>query len=174
MAKSRLGTLQISKMNAEMTGLKFISHSQEQTQRLGRHLGKLAQAGDVFLLTGNLGNGKTCLTQGIAWGLDVKEYAFSPSFVIVREYHGRVPLYHIDFYRLHRIEEIVDLGVEDYLYDEGVCAVEWAEKGMAGLPKEHLLINLGYISDSERTISLEPKGKRYTQLLKTLNLDLKK
>src|SRR4030042_6314459 len=139
MAKSRLGTLQISKMNAEMTGLKFISHSQEQTQPLGRHLGELAQAGEVFLLTGNLGNGKTCLTQGIAWGLGVTEYAFSPSFVIMREYHGRLTLHHIDFYRLDRIEEIADLGLDEYLYGKGVCIVEWAEKGLAVLPTEHLL-----------------------------------
>jgi tRNA threonylcarbamoyladenosine biosynthesis protein TsaE len=155
-----------------MTTVQLISHSPEQTQRLGFCLGKLAQASDVFLLTGNLGSGKTCLTQGIAWGLDVKEYAFSPSFVIVREYHGRLPLYHIDFYRLDRVEEIVDLGLDEYLYGKGVCVVEWAEKGIAVLPKEHFLINLSYVSDIERTISLKPKGHRYTQLLKDINLDL--
>jgi tRNA threonylcarbamoyladenosine biosynthesis protein TsaE len=160
-------------MNAKTTTLQLISHSPEQTQQFGNCLGKLAQAGDVLLLTGNLGSGKTCLTQGIAWGLDIKEYAFSPSFVIVREYHGRLPLYHIDFYRLDHVEEIVDLGLDEYLYGKGVCVVEWAEKGMAVLPEEHLLINLGYISDTERNISLEPKGKRYTQLLKTLKLDSK-
>jgi tRNA threonylcarbamoyladenosine biosynthesis protein TsaE len=156
-----------------MTTVQLISHSPEQTQQLGKYLGNLARAGDVFLLTGNLGSGKTCLTQGIAWGLDVKEYAFSPSFVIAREYHGRLTLYHIDFYRLNRVEEIVDLGLEEYLYGKGVCVVEWAEKGMAVLPKEHLLINLSYMSDTVRTISLEPKGHRYTQLLKSLNLGLK-
>ncbi len=161
-------------MNAEMTGLKFISHSQEQTQHLGIRLGELAEAGDIFLLSGNLGSGKTCLTQGIAWGLGVKEYAFSPSFVIMREYHGRLTLYHIDFYRLDRIEEIADLGLDEYLYSEGVCVVEWAENGMAVMPAEHLLINLSYISDTERSIVFEPKGKRYIKLLKTLNLDLKK
>jgi len=160
-------------VNTKMTTVQIISHSPEQTQRLGICLGKLAQANDVFLLTGKLGNGKTCLTQGIAWGLDVKEYAFSPSFVIVREYHGRLPLYHIDFYRLDRVEEIVDLGLDEYLYGKGICVVEWAEKGMAVLPKEHFLINLSYISDTERSISLKPKGHRYTQLSKFLNLDLK-
>jgi len=160
-------------MNAEMTSIKFISHSQEQTQRLGTRLGELAQASDVILLTGNLGSGKTCLTQGIAWGLGVKEYAFSPSFVIIREYHGRLTLHHIDFYRLDHIEEIADLGLDEYLYGKGICVVEWAEKGMAVLPAEHLLINLSYISDTERSISLEPKGKHYTQLLKSLNLDSK-
>jgi len=161
-------------MNAEMTGLKFISRSQEQTQRLGIRLGELAQACDVFLLTGNLGSGKTCLTQGIAWGLDIKEYAFSPSFIIMREYHGRLTLYHIDFYRLDRVEEIADLGLDEYLYGKGICVVEWAENGMAVMPAEHLLINLSYISDTERSISFEPNGRRYIQLLKTLNLDLKK
>jgi len=157
-----------------MTGLKFISRSQEQTQHMGIRLGELAEAGDIFLLTGNLGSGKTCLTQGIAWGLGVKEYAFSPSFVIMREYHGRLTLYHIDFYRLDRIEEIADLGLDEYLYGEGVCVVEWADNGMAVMPAEHLLINLSYISDTERSIVFEPKGKRYIQLLKTLNLDMKK
>jgi len=161
-------------MNAKMAKLKFTSHSQEQTQRLGTRLGELAQAGDVILLAGNLGSGKTCLTQGIAWGLGVKEYAFSPSFVIIREYHGRLTLYHIDFYRLDRIEEIADLGLDEYLYGKGVCVVEWAEKGMAVLPEEHLLINLSYISDTERSISFEPEGNRYVNLLKTLYSDTKK
>ncbi|OGO59971.1 MAG: tRNA (adenosine(37)-N6)-threonylcarbamoyltransferase complex ATPase subunit type 1 TsaE [Chloroflexi bacterium RBG_19FT_COMBO_48_23] len=156
-----------------MTVIKLISHSQEQTQRLGIRLGELAQASDVLLLTGNLGSGKTCLTQGIAWGLGVKEYAFSPSFVIMREYHGRLTLYHLDFYRLDRIEEIADLGLDEYLYGKGVCVVEWAENGMAVLPEEHLLINLSYISDTERSISFEPKGNRYINLLKSLNLDPK-
>ena len=155
-----------------MTALHLISHSPEQTQRLGVQLGKLAQAGDVFLLSGNLGSGKTCLTQGIAWGLGVKEYAFSPSFVIAREYHGRLPLYHIDFYRLDRSEEIIDLGLDEYFYGNGVCVVEWTEKGTAVLPQENLLIKLDYISDTERSLSLEPKGERYSQLLKSLSLDL--
>jgi tRNA threonylcarbamoyladenosine biosynthesis protein TsaE len=163
----------IFSVSSKMTVLKLISGSSEQTQRLGMRLGELAQSDDVFLLTGNLGSGKTCLTQGIGWGLGVKEYAFSPSFVIIREYHGRLPLYHIDFYRLDRIEEIVDLGLDEYLYGKGVCVVEWADKGIAVLPKEHLLINLSYLSDTERSISLEPKGHRYAELLKSLGSDSK-
>ena len=155
-----------------MTALHLISHSPEQTQRLGVQLGKLAQAGDVFLLSGNLGSGKTCLTQGIAWGLGVKEYASSPSFVIAREYYGRLPLYHIDFYRLDCIEEIIDLGFDEYFYGNGVCVAEWAEKGTAVIPQENLLIKLSYISDTERSLSLEPKGERYSRLLKSPSLDL--
>jgi tRNA threonylcarbamoyladenosine biosynthesis protein TsaE len=153
---------------------KIVSRSAEQTQRLGRGLGEMAQAGDVFLLTGELGAGKTCLTQGIAWGMGVKEYAFSPSFVLIREYNGQLPLYHIDFYRLDHIKEIAELGLEEYLYGKGVCVVEWAEKGMSLMPKEHLLINLKYISDTQRSINFEPKGQRYTKLMSSLSDEVEK
>lgn len=156
-----------------MVALRLISHNPEQTQSLGAQLGELAQVGDVLLLSGTLGSGKTCLTQGIAWGLGVKEYASSPSFVIVREHHGRFPLYHVDLYRLDRIEEIADLGLDEYLYGDGICVVEWAEKGLAVLPQENLFIKLDYISDTERRLNLEPRGERYTQLVKSLKLDLK-
>ncbi len=155
------------------TAWQLVSHSPEQTQSLGRHLGKLAQAGDVYLLTGNLGSGKTCLTQGIAWGLGVKEYAFSPSFVIVREYHGKLPLYHIDLYRLDRIEEIIDLVLEEYFYGDGICVVEWAEKGVDVLPRENLLIKLNYISTTDRSLDVEANGERYAQLLESLKEELK-
>ena len=158
-------------MSSKMTALQLNSHSPEQTQRLGVQLGELAQAGNVFLLSGRLGSGKTCLTQGIAWGIGVKEYAFSPSFVIVREYYGRLTLYHIDFYRLNGIGEIVDLGLDEYFSGSGVCVVEWADKGITVLPQENLLIRFSYISDTERSLSLEPRGERYSQLLKCLNLD---
>ena len=161
-------------MKTKTARITLASRSPEQTQRLGKRLGELTKAGDVFLLTGNLGSGKTCLTQGIAWGLGIKEYAFSPSFVIIREYNGRLPLYHIDFYRLDRIQEIADLGLEDYLYGKGLCVVEWADKGLALMPEEHLLINLSYVSDIERTISLEPTGHRYNELLSSLGTELKK
>lgn len=151
-----------------MEPVKLVSHSPKQTQYLGVCLGKLAQAGDVLLLIGDLGTGKTCLTQGIAWGLGVKEYAFSPSFVIVREYHGRLPLYHIDFYRLNHLEEIEDLGLDEYFYGSGICVVEWAEKGLKALPPENLLITLSYISGRQRSLYLEPKAARYSQMLKQL------
>ena len=157
-------------MSSKMTALQLNSHSPEQTQRLGVQLGELAQAGDVFLLSGSLGAGKTCLTQGIAWGIGIKEYAFSPSFVIVREYYGRLALYHIDFYRLSSIDEIVDLGLDEYFSGNGVCVVEWADKGITVLPQENLHIRFSYISDTERSLSLEPRGERYSQLLKSLNL----
>jgi tRNA threonylcarbamoyladenosine biosynthesis protein TsaE len=149
------------------------SHSPEQTQLLGRYLGKLARTADVFLLIGELGTGKTCLVQGIARGLDVKEYAFSPSFVILREYHGRLPLYHIDFYRLNSIEEIADLGLQDYFYGDGVCVIEWAEKGLQAVPHDSLLISIQYVpvSQTARSIHLKPQGKRYNELVERLKTE---
>lgn len=153
-----------------MESLKLSSDSPEQTQLLGQYLGELAQQGDVFLLVGELGTGKTCLVQGIAGGLHVKEYAFSPSFVILRQYYGRLPLYHIDFYRLDRIEEIADLGLEEYFLGDGVCVVEWADKGLHILPRRNLLITIDYVPAVEagRSICLKPQGTRYRELVEQL------
>ena len=145
--------------------LKLVSHSPEETQKIGVRIGGLAQAGDIFLLVGELGAGKTCFTQGIAWGLNIKDYALSPSFVIMRELYGRLPLYHIDLFRLERLEEIEELGLDDYLYGNGVCVVEWAEKGLNLLPPEHLLIEISYLDDTKRSFHFKPSGRRYQELL---------
>ncbi len=151
-----------------MNNLKLVTHSAEQTQTLGTSIGKLAEPGDIYLLIGELGAGKTCLTQGIAYGLDIQEYTLSPSFVIMRELHGRLALYHMDFYRLDNIKEISDLGLDDYLYGKGVCVIEWANKGMTVLPEDHLIIKIDYLSGNERSFVIEPKGKRYVSMLKKL------
>jgi len=157
-----------------MKSLKLISHSPEETQEIGTWLGELAQEGDIFLLSGNLGAGKTCLTQGIAWGLGSQEYALSPTFVLMRELKGRLPLYHIDLYRLDQIEEISDLGLDDYLYGHGLCVIEWAEKGISVLPADHLLIKINYLSDNERSFEFIPHGTRYRKLLDQLKPLIKK
>ena len=153
-----------------MQSLTFNSQSPDQTQLLGSYLGKLAQKADVLLLTGELGTGKTCLVQGIARGLNVEEYAFSPSFVILRQYRGRLPLYHIDFYRLDSLDEIAGLGLEYYFYGDGICVIEWADKGQQLLPPDNMLISLQYVAASStgRAICLKPQGERYNQLLKQL------
>ena len=157
-------------LDVNMNCLELTSNSPEQTQKFGVSIGEVAQPGDIFLLVGGLGAGKTCLTQGIAWGLGIKEYAVSPSFVLVRELYGRLPLYHIDLYRLDHVEEIEDLGLDDYLYGNGVCVVEWAEKGLAVLPAEHLMIEIGYLSDTERGFRLKPRGQRYREVINQLKL----
>ncbi len=140
------------------------SHSPEETQELGKQIGQLALPGDVILLVGNLGTGKTCLTQGIARGLDIDEYTLSPTFVIIREHYGRLPLYHIDLYRLDDIAESVELGLDDYFYGEGVCVVEWAEKAMSILPAAHLQIRISYRSDDGRHLRIIPSGQRYRDM----------
>lgn len=151
--------------------LELVTGSPEETQELGRRLGELAEPGDVFLMTGDLGSGKTCLTQGIARGLGVKENALSPTFVIMREMHGRLPLYHVDLYRLDRLEEAEDLGLDDYFYGSGVSVVEWAEKALGLMPPERMMVRIDYLSDTERRMHLIPLGTRYEQIVRRLKLE---
>ena len=148
-----------------MVTLEIISSSAKQTQRIGAGVGCLTKTGDVILLEGGLGVGKTCLAQGIARGLGIDEYVTSPSFVLLREHLGRLPLYHIDFYRLDRIEEVAHLGLDDYLSGDGVCVVEWAEKGTGVLPDEHLLVEIQYIDPTKRKLVFIPRGARYEEML---------
>ncbi|MCJ7426395.1 MAG: tRNA (adenosine(37)-N6)-threonylcarbamoyltransferase complex ATPase subunit type 1 TsaE [Dehalococcoidales bacterium] len=151
-----------------MNSLELTTRSPEQTQEFGTRLGELANPGDVILLVGKLGAGKTCLTQGIAWGLGIKEYAASPSFVLVRELKGRLPLYHLDFYRLENLAEIAELGLDEYFYGQGVSVVEWAEKALSLLPPENLLIEMEYIAETGRRLELKPSGKRYREMVARL------
>ncbi len=153
-----------------MTRLSIRTENENETLALGRRLGELCESGDLFLLSGELGTGKTCLIRGIAHGLGVNEAPFSPSFVLVREYMGRLNLYHMDFYRMEQPEEILDLGVEDYLNSDGVCAIEWAEKAPGLMPEECLRITLSYLPAREqsRGAIIEATGDRHTKLLATL------
>ena len=148
--------------------LKVTTYSPEATQKLGICLGMLARPGDVYLLVGNLGAGKTCLTQGIAWGLGINEHALSPSFVLIRELKGRLPLYHVDLYRLNQLEEVADIGLDDYFYGKGVSVVEWADKAMELLPAENLMVKISCPDEYERTFKFLPNGKRYRLLLSRL------
>ncbi len=147
--------------------LDIVSHSPEQTRRLGAHLGKLLLSGDVVLLEGEFGSGKTTFTQGIARGLGVDErYVNSPTFMLINEYRGgRIPLYHIDLYRLHGIEQIATLGLEDYLAGHGVAVFEWPEEAAPWLPDEKLVVRFTYLSDTKRTIRFYAHGDRYRTLV---------
>ena len=103
------------------------SYSPEDTLNLGREMGRNAQPGDIYTLIGDLGVGKTVFTQGIAEGLEIEESICSPTFTIVQVYEeGRMPFYHYDVYRIGDVEEMDEIGYEDYFYGEGLCMIEWA------------------------------------------------
>lgn len=155
------------------TTLELASHSPERTQEIGKLLGQSAQPGDIFLLTGGLGAGKTTLTQGIAWGTGVQELARSPTFVLVARYRGRIPVYHIDLYRIDNPLEALELGLDEYLFGEGLCVIEWAEKVPQVFPSEHLLVQMTYLDESTRRLRLEARGPRYEELLKALAQGIK-
>ena len=156
------------KKNADASRFDLISHNPEQTQKIGFAIGESAQAGDLVLLVGDLGAGKTCLTQGIARGLGLTDHTSSPSFVLVKEYPGRLYLYHIDLYRLDNIAEIEELGLDEYLYGNGICVIEWADKALNSLPEEHVLIRIEHMAENERQFLFEAKGQRHIDLLAQL------
>ncbi len=117
--------------------------SEQETRSFGESLGKTAKPGTVYTLSGDLGVGKTVLTQGFAKGLGVTEYVNSPTFTIVQEYEdGRLPFYHFDVYRIGDIEEMDEIGYEDYFYGEGVCLIEWAEVIEELLPKKRTMLRI--------------------------------
>ena len=144
--------------------LELITLSAEETQELGWLLGSRLESGDLVLLSGELGSGKTTLTQGMAWGLGVEEYAHSPTFVLVNQYQGRAVLYHVDLYRLDDVEEVVELGVSEMLGD-GACVVEWADKALGVFPSEHLRIELAVAGPERRRLRFTATGERALQLL---------
>jgi len=146
------------------------SKSPEQTLYWGKRLGELLERGDVVSLTGDLGAGKTTLTQGISDGLGVGEdcYVTSPTFTIINEYMGRVPVYHLDFYRIDLLSEVENLGLEEYFQGNGVALIEWAEKIKTFLPENYLMVFLEYVDDSVRKISMKGIGKRYRDVLKEI------
>ena len=115
--------------------LTIITASAGETQQVGRIIGEQAQPGDVYLLTGPLGAGKTCLTQGLAWGLGVTQHPRSPTFVLMTRYQGRLTLHHMDLYRVGDPLEAWDLGLEEYLGGDGVCAIEWADQAEEVFPR---------------------------------------
>ena len=133
------------------------SHNAEFTQKLGETIGETASAGDVILLTGELGAGKTCLTQGIALGLGAEGYVRSPTFVLITRHHGRLTLHHVDLYRIGSPAEAWDLGLDEQLFGGGICVVEWADRAADIFPADCLWIDLYYGTNSDiRQITIEP------------------
>src|SRR5579884_3952520 len=162
-------------MPSRRPALDVISHSPEQTRQIGLCLGRLARPGDVFLLSGQVGSGKTTFVQGLARGLGVSGYVQSPTFALANEHAGRtaegedVILYHLDFYRLEDAADLETFGYDEYLdAPEGVVAVEWPDRLALDLPEHYLAVMLDYLADTKRRIRLQAHGKRYEELAAAL------
>ena len=141
----------------------------EETQQVGRIIGEQAQPGDVYLLTGTLGAGKTCLTQGIAQGLGVADHPRSPTFVIMTRYQGRLTLHHVDLYRINSPAEAWDLGLEEQLLGDGVGVVEWADQAEEIFPTDAQWVHLDYGSaEDHRTITFGQHSARYDSLVQRI------
>ncbi len=146
--------------------LDIVSHSAAQTQRFGMRLGELARAGDLFCLEGNLGSGKTCFTQGLGRGLGITEDIASPTFILANEHRGgRLPLFHLDVYRVNSPGEAIGIGLDDYLAGAGVCVIEWAEKIREVLPAECLWIVFSHVAETKRGVTIHATGARNLELL---------
>jgi len=139
--------------------------SADETERLGERIGRALGPGVVVALIGELGAGKTTLTKGIARGLQVPDLVHSPTFTLIHEHKGRVPVYHFDLYRLETPEELDDLGYEDYFYGDGACIVEWAEKIEKLLPADRLEIRITG-EDDDRTFEIRATGPTSEETLK--------
>ena len=136
------------------------------TEALGERLGRGCQGGEVIALLGDLGTGKTCLVHGLARGLDTPEGSVaSPTFALIHEYGGRVPLVHVDLYRLETEDAVNRLGLEEYLESPAVIVIEWADKVRSLLPHDHLRIELEHRGGDHRRLRLYPLSKRYQALV---------
>ena len=150
----------------------FTSRSVEQTKRYGKRLGKLLQGGEIIGLIGELGAGKTCFVRGVAEGLGVGKESWirSPTFTLINEYHGRLPVYHIDLYRIDRANELAGLNLRDYLYGDGVSLIEWFEHLSAAEVDEFLELKISYGAGKERELVFTAHGERYDKLVQDLQL----
>lgn len=151
--------------------MEFISHSPEETVQIGQRLGKRLAPGMVLLLRGDLGAGKTHFAKGIALGLEVDEMVTSPTFTIINEYNGRLPFYHIDTYRLEEEEEAYGIGLEEYMYGQGVTLIEWPERVTGLLPDTFLTVSILYEDEADdvRILRFLPTGEAYEEIIEELN-----
>ena len=142
---------------------KVVTDSPKKTKALAEMIGRAVSAGTLITLSGDLGAGKTTFTQGLARGLDIDRKVTSPTFTIMKEYKGRLPLYHIDAYRLENITQ--DLGFEDYIDGDGVCVIEWANFIEYVLPDQLLNIEFTINDDDSRTLTLQGHGEKYEEVI---------
>lgn len=135
--------------------LTFTTHSAEETILLGNKIGRKLKPGDIIAMQGTLAAGKTTITKGIAQALGIDDTITSPTFCLISEYYGKMPLYHMDVYRLDSIEDFVNLGTDDMLYGDGVSIIEWSEKIMSELPKKTIVLKITPQEDNSRLIEID-------------------
>jgi tRNA threonylcarbamoyladenosine biosynthesis protein TsaE len=135
--------------------LTFITHSAEETISLGYKIGQKLKKGDIIAMQGTLAAGKTTITKGIAQALEITDTITSPTFCLISEYYGKMPLYHMDVYRLDGAEDFVNLGTDDMLYGDGVSIIEWGEKIMSELPKNTIILKITPKDDGSRIIEID-------------------
>lgn len=135
--------------------LTFKTNSPEETIALGLRIGKKLKKGDVIAMQGTLAAGKTTITKGIAQALEIQDTITSPTFCLISEYYGKMPLYHMDVYRLEGSEDFINLGTDDMIYGDGVSIIEWSEKIMDELPERTIILNIQPQEDGSRIITLE-------------------
>jgi len=153
-----------------MISFSVLSRSSAHTQGWGRRLGKILCGGEVVGLSGELGSGKTCFVRGLAQGIEVDKKAWvrSPSFTLINEYDGRVPLYHIDLYRLSGPREIEELNLREVLFSEGVSVIEWFERIPEGEIDEYLHIAINHGDGSKRQLTFTAYGHLYEEIIDQL------
>ncbi len=161
-----MDTIIFKSVGEGMEDWNVVTESPEETMTLAEKLGNIAQPGDVLTLEGDLGAGKTSFTKGFAKGLGVKRVVNSPTFTIIKEYKGRIPLYHMDVYRME--DEMEDLGLEEYFYGDGATVIEWPSMIASQLPEDRLMISLFHEGEMSRNIVFRTTGPRSVELLKEL------
>ncbi|MBR5401469.1 MAG: tRNA (adenosine(37)-N6)-threonylcarbamoyltransferase complex ATPase subunit type 1 TsaE [Treponema sp.] len=133
----------------------FHTKTEQETIELGEKIGRLLKKGDIIAMQGTLAAGKTTITKGIARALEITDTITSPTFCLISEYYGRMPLYHFDVYRLEGTEDFINLGADDMLYGDGVSIIEWSEKIMDELPSRTIILRLTPQEDGSRIIEIE-------------------
>jgi len=152
------------------SSLLFVADSIKKTNFLGRELGSFMLAGDTIALSGELGAGKTTFVKALARGFGVlADEVNSPSYTLVNEYYGRLPMYHFDLYRLEGADDVNDLGFDEYMEGDGLAVVEWADLAPQILPPEYLEIKIMITGEESRTFELKAIGKRYMRIVERLS-----
>lgn len=144
----------------------MFSHNEEELIEWGERLGKFLKKNDVIVLTGDLGAGKTTFTKGIAKGLEIRQMVKSPTYTIIREYEGRLPLYHLDVYRIGNDPDSIDL--DEFLFGQGVTVIEWGELLETSLPTQYLAVTILKKNDG-RELVFEARGERAEELVRDLS-----